>query len=163
MKPIHTFTVVPALPDRLQRLRELACNILWSWDHETIDLFRRLDRDLWEESGHNPVLMLGTIAQDRLERAARDDGFLAQLERVCQRFDRYMEQTTWYQKTYGKSGERLIAYFSAEFGLTECLPNYSGGLGVLSGDHLKSASDLGLPLMGEPPLPARVLSPIPER
>ena len=148
MKPIHTFTVVPALPDKLQRLRELAYNILWSWDHETIDLFRRLDRDLWEESGHNPVRMLGTIAQDRLERAARDDGFLAQLERVCQRFDRYMAQTTWYQKTYDKSGEPLIAYFSAEFGLTECLPNYSGGLGVLSGDHLKSASDLGLPLVG---------------
>jgi starch phosphorylase len=148
MKPIHTFTVVPALPDRLHRLRELAYNILWSWDHETIDLFRRLDRDLWEDSGHNPVQMLGTIAQDLLERAAKDDGFLAQLERVCQRFDRYMEQTTWYQKTYGKSGEPLIAYFSAEFGLTECLPNYSGGLGVLSGDHLKSASDLGLPLVG---------------
>lgn len=148
MKPVHTFTVVPALPDKLQRLRELAYNILWSWDHETIDLFRRLDRDLWEDSGHNPVLMLGTIAQDRLDRAARDDGFLAQLERICQRFDRYMEQTTWYQKTYGKSGEPLIAYFSAEFGLTECLPNYSGGLGVLSGDHLKSASDLGLPLVG---------------
>ena len=148
MKPIYTFTVVPALPDQLQHLRELACNILWSWDHETIDLFRRLDRDLWEESGHNPVRMLGTIAQDLLERAARDDGFLAQLERVCQKFDRYMEQTTWYQKTYGQSGEPLIAYFSAEFGLTECLPNYSGGLGVLSGDHLKSASDLGLPLVG---------------
>jgi starch phosphorylase len=93
-------------------------------------------------------LMLGTIAQDRLERAARDDGFLAQLERVCQRFDRYVKQTTWYQKTYGQSGEPLIAYFSAEFGLTECLPNYSGGLGVLSGDHLKSASDLGVPLVG---------------
>jgi len=148
MKPIHTFTVVPALPDKLERLRELACNILWAWDHETIDLFRRLDRDLWEESGHNPVRMLGTIAQDRLERAARDDGFLAQLERVCQRFDRYMGQTTWYQKTYDQSGEPLVAYFSAEFGLTECLPNYSGGLGVLSGDHLKSASDLGLPLVG---------------
>jgi len=148
MKPIHTFTVIPALPDKLQRLRELAYNILWCWDHETIELFRRLDRDLWEESGHNPVRMLGTIAQDRLERAARDDGFLAQLERVGQSFDRYIKQTTWYQKTYGQSGEPFIAYFSAEFGLTECLPNYSGGLGILSGDHLKSASDLGLPLVG---------------
>ena len=95
MKPIHTFTVVPALPDKLQRLREMAYNILWSWDHETIDLFRRLDSDLWEESGHNPVLMLGTIAQDRLGKAARDDGFLAQLERDYQRFNRHMGQTTW--------------------------------------------------------------------
>jgi starch phosphorylase len=161
-KPIFTFKVKPSLPDRLMRLHELAYNLMWAWDYEMIDLFRRLDRDLWEESGHNPVLMLGTIRQDRLEALAQDDGFLAHLERVCQRYDQYMKsQTSWYQKTYpappagvsegrtgGDSTPLRVAYFSAEFGLTECLPNYSGGMGILAGDHLKSSSDLGLPVVG---------------
>jgi starch phosphorylase len=149
MQPICTFTIVPSLPTKLERLRDLAYNLWWCWNLEAIDLFRRLDRQLWEESGHNPVLMLGTIKQERLEEAAEDDGFLAHLERVYQQFDRYMKsQNTWYNKTYGAPGEPCIAYFSAEFGLTECMPIYAGGMAVLAGDHLKSASDLGLPLAG---------------
>ncbi len=148
MEPICTFTIIPSLPDKLQRLRELAYNLRWCWDHETIDLFRRLDHDLWEETHHNPVQMLGNIEQERLEAAARDDAFLAHLERVCQSFDRYTSRKTWFQTTYPSFQELRIAYFSAEFGLTECLPIYSGGLGVLAGDHLKSASDLGVPLVG---------------
>jgi len=133
----------------LERLRELAYNLWWSWHMEVIDLFRRLDRDLWEETGHNPVLMLGTIEQERLEKASQDEAFLAYMGRVLEEFDRYMRnRPTWYQKKHGSSQGLVIAYFSAEFGLTDCIPNYSGGLGILAGDHLKSASDLGLPLVG---------------
>ncbi|RPI94320.1 MAG: alpha-glucan family phosphorylase, partial [Chloroflexi bacterium] len=113
---------------------------------------RRLDRELWEETNHNPILMLGTIDQAKLAALAADESFLAHLDRACQTFDRYMAPgvVTWYSRRYGSNvPERpTIAYFSMEFGLTECLRNYSGGLGVLSGDHLKSASDLGLPLVG---------------
>ena len=149
MRPVQTFTILPSLPEGLERLRELAYNLWWCWHMEAIDLFRRLDRDLWEETGHNPVLMLGRVEQEKLERASRDEAFRAYMERVLGDFDRYMEcQTTWYQEKYGPSEGPAIAYFSAEFGLTDCIPNYSGGLGILAGDHLKSASDLGLPLVG---------------
>jgi starch phosphorylase len=148
MRNIRTFTVAPSLPKKLECLRELAFNLCWTWDHETIDLFRRLDRDLWESCYHNPVLMLGKINQQRLRAAAADDGFVAHLDRVCQRLAEYMREETWYQKSFGRPDKPRIAYFSAEFGITECLPIYSGGLGVLAGDHLKSASDLGVPLVG---------------
>jgi starch phosphorylase len=156
MRPSHTFRVVPSLPAKLEKLRALAQNLWWSWNHEAIELFRRLDRDLWESTGHNPVLVLGTVRQERLEQVAEDDGFVAHCERVCREFDRYLRHGgSWYRKNYGgeesagplaNSGHR-IAYFSAEFGLTESLGIYAGGLGILSGDHLKSASDLGLPLI----------------
>ncbi|MCC7205689.1 MAG: alpha-glucan family phosphorylase, partial [Anaerolineae bacterium] len=152
VRPVAMVTVRPNLPPSLERLRELAYNLRWSWDSETLALFRRLDRELWEETNHNPILMLGTIDQAKLAALAADESFLAHLDRVCQSFDRYMQPNmpTWYARRYGPNvPERpTIAYFSMEFGLTECLRNYSGGLGVLSGDHLKSASDLGLPLVG---------------
>jgi starch phosphorylase len=164
MRPSHTFRVIPSLPHKLERLRTLAHNVWWTWNHEAIDLFRRLDRDLWESTGHNPVLMLGTIRQERLEQVAEDDGFMAHVDRVYREFDRYLKSKgTWYQKSYGSgearsseepavevvvNAEQRIAYFSAEFGLTESLGIYAGGLGILAGDHLKSASDLGLPLVG---------------
>jgi starch phosphorylase len=151
-RTLHTYTVVPALPEPLAPLRELAYNLRWSWDHATIDLFRRLDRDLWEASGHNPARMLGTIAQTRLQQAASDPGFLDQLKNVYEDFRRYLDDGGWWARTFGgefnKDEGFRIGYFSAEFGITECLPIYSGGLGVLAGDHLKSASDLGLPLVG---------------
>ncbi len=149
MEPIRTFTVIPRLPPQLSRLRDLAHNLRWAWDHATIELFRRLDSDLWEATGHNPVRMLGTIDQARLEAAAVDDGFLAHLEGICRHFDEYMTaESTWYSRTYGDPAGPLVAYFSAEFGVTECLSIFAGGLGVLAGDHLKSASDLGVPLVG---------------
>jgi starch phosphorylase len=148
-QPVHTFHVVPALPEPLERLRALAYNLRWSWDHETIALFRRLDSDLWEASGHNPVGLLGAIDQDKLAAAAVDEGFLAQLERVCADFDAYMSaRGTRYEPLRRTAEGPLVAYFSAEFGLTECLSIFAGGLGLLAGDHLKSASDLGLPLVG---------------
>lgn len=151
MPTVHTFHVVPALPDSLDRLRTLAFNIQWAWNHGAIELFRRLDRDLWEKSGHNPVLMLGTISQERLREIAQDDSFLTDLDRICFGLENYMRATsTWFKRNYeGKVPQNTcVAYFSMEFGLTECLPIYSGGLGVLSGDHLKSSSDLGIPLVG---------------
>jgi starch phosphorylase len=133
----------------LERLRDLAHNLWWCWNHEAIELFRRLDRDLWESTGHNPVLILGTIRQERLAQVAEDDGFMAHYGRVIREFDRYLKsKSTWYQKQYAGDDGARIAYFSAEFGLTESLGIYAGGLGVLAGDHLKSASDLGLPFIG---------------
>ncbi|HEX2998780.1 MAG TPA: alpha-glucan family phosphorylase [Armatimonadota bacterium] len=159
MRPIRVFTVVPSLPDELTRLQELAYNLWWSWDHEAVDLFRRLDEDLWESTGHDVVKMLGSISQRRLEVMATDQGFLAHMNRVLNRLDQYLRQmrpgSTWYQRLCQQCtdlpilpGKQCVAYFSMEFGISECLPNYSGGLGVLSGDHMKSASDLGLPLVG---------------
>jgi starch phosphorylase len=147
MKPICTFSVIPALPPALEPLRELAYNLSWSWHHPTIELFRRLDTDLWETTGHNPLLMLGAVDQSRLEAAAQDEGFLSHLDGVYQNHKTYMAAgSTWFRRTYGTAERPLIAYFSAEFGITECLSIFAGGLGVLAGDHLKSASDLGLPL-----------------
>lgn len=150
MRPVAMYTVVPAIPEPLQRLPDLAYNIRWAWDHPTIELFKRMDPDLWEETDHNPVRMLGLISQNRLNALARDDGFLAHLERVLQSYDDYMDKAdrAWYPQEYQPEEHPQIAYFSFEFGLTESIPNYSGGLGVLAGDHLKAASDLAVPLVG---------------
>ena len=151
MAKVHAFHVMPAVPEPLQDLRVLAFNLRWAWDVETIELFRRLDSDLWESSAHNPVRMLGTIDQDKLKEASQDDAFLAQMDRVVRGLKNYIDsKNTWYQKKHPDlaANPAKIAYFSMEFGLTECLPIYSGGLGILAGDHLKSSSDLGIPLIG---------------
>ena len=145
---IGRFNVVPSLPEKLEPLREIVYNLYWSWNHDAIELFRRLDRRLWEDTHHNPVLMLGKISQDRLNDVVSDDSFISHMNRVLVQLNVYTEEKSWYQKNYNYEGENIIAYFSAEFGLTECLQVYSGGLGVLAGDHLKSASDLGIPLVG---------------
>src|SRR5665213_1227346 len=143
--PIREFVVRPALPPQLARMPELAYNILWAWEPSIRTLFRRLDPALWKESSYNPVVMLGRVSQSTLEKAAADPRYIAQYQLACQRFDRHMLRDT--HDSHRKDG-KLIAYFSAEYGLTECMPVYSGGLGVLSGDHMKSASDLDLPLVG---------------
>jgi len=157
MRPMFSINVVPSLPPALAALRELAYNLWWTWNPEAIELFRRLDREAWEDSGHNPVRMLGLVDQGQLEGAARDDGFLAHLERVAHDFRRYMTvPATWYHRNHGPVKEMagrgptpdpFIAYFCLEFGLTECLPIYSGGMGVLAGDYLKASSDLGVPMV----------------
>ncbi len=148
MKPIRTFTVVPLLPPAVEGLREIAYNLRWAWSHDAIELFRRLDADLWESTGHNPVLMLGKIDQARLDTAAADDAFLAHLDRVQRGLHDYTSsEVSWFRKTYDGGDQPLIAYFSAEFGITECLSIFAGGLGILAGDHLKSASDIGVPLV----------------
>ena len=140
IQPVKEFLVRPALPPALSRMSDLAYNLLWSWDHNIRSLFRRLDPALWKNCGHNPVLMLGRVPQATLERAAADPRFLAAYRRACERFSTYVERS--------EQGEgRLIAYFSMEYGMVECMPIYGGGLGVLSGDHLKAASDGGIPLV----------------
>jgi starch phosphorylase len=149
VKPVATVNVMPKLPKALARLEELAFNMRFAWDHETIALFRRLDTDLWEKVYHNPVKMLGMISQDRLKAAQNEPAFMANFERVLTAYDEYMAATnTWFDEKYKLKKKPVIAYFSMEFGITECFQNYSGGLGVLSGDHLKSASDLNIPLVG---------------
>ena len=131
-----------SLPEQLEPLRQLAHNLWWSWNPLARNLFRRLDVELWEQVRHNPVAMLWQIDQKRLEQAARDDAYMVQLQRVMDAFYIYLNGRTWYQENCSKGGDDTIAYFSAEFGLHETLPVYSGGLGVLAGDHLKAASDL---------------------
>lgn len=150
VQPVARVTVAPKLPPELDRLNELANNLRWAWDHESIALFRRLDPELWEETGHNPVWMLGRLSQQRLKSVMSDSSFMAHYDRVCVAYDEYMNaKSTWYTNNYGDlEHQPTIAYFSMEFGLTESLQNYSGGLGILSGDHLKSASDLNIPLIG---------------
>jgi starch phosphorylase len=149
IRPVTTVEVSPKLPPELKPLLDLAYNLRWSWDHESVELFRRLDSELWVRTNYNPVWMLGMVPQSTLDAAAKDTAFLTQLKRVQDGFNDYMNSTdTWYQRTYGKAEKPYIAYFSMEFGLTTALQTYSGGLGVLAGDHLKSASDLALPLTG---------------
>ncbi len=139
--PVKEFLVRPALPPAISRMSELAYNLLWSWDHTVRSLFRRLDSTLWKNCGHNPVLMLGRVPQATLERAAADPRFLGAYRKACERYSSYLERP-------GPADDRLIAYFSMEYGMVECMPIYGGGLGVLSGDHLKAASDGGVPLVG---------------
>ncbi|MDX2270205.1 MAG: alpha-glucan family phosphorylase [Bryobacter sp.] len=141
IKPLSQFVVRPAVPEALSRLPEMAHNILWSWDHQVRALFRRLDPVMWKET-HNPVLMLNRLRPEVLEEAARDPRYIAVYKRACERFDAYLEAPSPYQDG------RMIAYFSMEYGLVECMPIYSGGLGVLSGDHMKASSDGNFPLVG---------------
>ena len=155
-RAIRSFTVLPHLPGRLQALQKLAYNLWWCWNQDAVSLFRRIDDDRFLQLENSPVKLLATIEQDRLEQLQRDDGFLAHMDRVEENLHRYMSAPTWFQETYSDlfSGDTAveercrIAYFSAEFGLHESIPIYSGGLGLLAGDHLKAASDLGIPLVG---------------
>lgn len=147
-RPMRTFTVLPHLPERLQALQKLAYNMWWCWNHEAVSLFCRIDYDLFQQLENSPVKLLSAIDQSRLEELLRDDGFLAHMDRVEEKLNHYMSSPTWFQETYGDEAHARVAYFSAEFGIHESVPVYSGGLGVLAGDHLKAASDLGIPLMG---------------
>ncbi len=148
MKPIHTFVVTPTLPESLKPLEAMAYNLWWCWNPEATSLWRRMAPEAWEETYHNPVKMLGSISQELIEERAADPAFMANVNRVYADFQNYMDDDhTWYAKKYGKSEQPAVAYFSAEFGLTESVRLYSGGLGMLAGDHLKSASDLGVPLV----------------
>ena len=118
---IGRFNVIPSLPEKLEALREIVYNLFWTWNHDAIELFRRLDRKLWEDTHHNPVLLLGKISQDRLNEIANDDSFISHMNRVSVHLNVYLEEKSWYQKNYKYNGDKFIAYFSAEFGLTECL------------------------------------------
>jgi glycogen phosphorylase len=141
---IRTFTVKPNIPEKLKALEEISQNLWYSWNFEAISQFFRLDYDAWIQSRQNPTKMLGLVPQDKLDELAGDDSFLTALEQVREKFQRYQDAEPWYQGDMSKA----IAYFSMEYGLDVSLAIYSGGLGVLSGDHLKSSSDIGIPLVG---------------
>jgi starch phosphorylase len=137
------------LPEKISRLGEIAHNLWWSWTPEARELFRRLDYPVWHSTQHNPVQMLKEISSDKLQQIAEDAAFLRRYNKVVMLFDEAMKfEQSWFHQTYPELVDKTIAYFSFEFGLHSSLPIYSGGLGILSGDHAKEASDLGLPFVG---------------
>jgi starch phosphorylase len=150
MKALRSFTVRPSLPPELAPLETLAMNLGWAWDVRTRDLFRWVDPQQWDATIHDPVRLLGLVPRSRLDALAADPGFLRFLDEVHTELQMYLARPRWFQvrDQTVRSPLRLVAYFSPEFGIAEALPQYSGGLGVLAGDHLKAASDLGLPLVG---------------
>src|SRR3954454_24485635 len=145
---VRTFQVFPDIPQPLKPLLEMAHNLWWVWHPDAVELFRRLDRQLWEQVYHNPVKLLGGIEQHKLQAAAEDEGYLAHMNRAYEAFQEHLKEKGWFNHAHGGREKMLVAYFSAEFGIHESLPIYSGGLGILAGDHLKSASEIGLPLVG---------------
>jgi glycogen phosphorylase len=146
VRALRRFTVRATLPPELAALGDLVMNLRWSWHQDALDLFASVDPELWRECGGDPVRMLGAVSSTRLSALARDKRFVRRLSDAADDLSEYLTQPRWYQDLIG--APRSIAYFSPEFGLTEVLPQYSGGLGVLAGDHLKAASDLGVPITG---------------
>ena len=144
----NRITVNPQLPKRIGRITEIANNLWWSWNTEFLRLFKIIDPDLWERCDKNPVKFLKSVEQSRLEDASKDNLFLKDYDKIVEDFDGYMSsKNTWFSQKYPENRNDIIAYFSAEYGLDQTIAIYSGGLGILSGDHLKSASDLGIPLV----------------
>jgi len=148
VRAIRRFTVRPVLPESLTRLGDLASNLRWSWHPETQDVFAAIDPDAWAASGHDPVKLLGAVSPTRLAELSKDKRFLKVLQIVAADLDGYLTDDRWFQQSGGADGPKSIGYFSPEFGITTVLPQYSGGLGILAGDHLKTASDLGIPIVG---------------
>ena len=148
MYVFNKITVNPQLPKRIEELEIIANNLWWSWNTEFLRLFKQIDRDLWETVGKNPVKFLKLVTQEKLEEASKNVSFLKEYDKIVENFEDYKNsKSTWFSRNYPDNKTDLIAYFSAEYGLDQILSIYSGGLGVLSGDHLKSASDLGIPLV----------------
>jgi starch phosphorylase len=145
--PLRKYVVVPPMKGGLESLREIAGNFWFSWNIEAVELFDHLDENLWQETNHNPLQTLIRLSSHRLNEIREDEGYLAHAEKVRQRFRAYVNRTRAYDYRLEQPIDFTTAYFSLEFGLAECLPIYSGGLGVLAGDHLKSASDLNVPLV----------------
>jgi starch phosphorylase len=137
------------LPERINRLSELAYNLWWTWNPSAMRLYLTLDRRLWEKVNHNPIAFLHQVEIEKLQYGAADASYLEEYDRILAAFDAYMgSTTTWFAREYPQYTDRQMAYFSFEFGLHESMPFYAGGLGILSGDHLKEASDLGMPIVG---------------
>ena len=148
MYVFNRITVNPQLPKRIEKLSEISYNLWWSWNTEFLRLFKEIDIDLWERSEKNPVKFLKSVTQEKLEEAAQNSAFLKEYDKIVEDFENYRKsKNTWFAKKYPENRNDQIAYFSAEYGLDQILSIYSGGLGILSGDHLKSASDLGIPLV----------------
>ena len=147
MRPLKVYSVTPKLPDNLMALWDLAYNFWFSWNHDITELFERIDYQLWKECRQNPIKFLNLLSQDAIENLSRDEFFLDRLSKTRQSLEKYRSATKSVFNFEGAGGEPVIAYFSAEYGISLSLPIYSGGLGMLAGDHLKSASDLNLPLV----------------
>ena len=148
MYVFNKIIVNPQLPKRINKLQEISYNLWWSWNTEFLRLFKIIDIDLWERIEKNPVKFLKLVTQEKLEAVCKNEEFLSQYDDVVENYENYMKsKSTYFSKKYPNNSKDLIAYFSAEYGLDQILPIYSGGLGILSGDHLKSASDLGVPLV----------------
>ncbi|MDX6223862.1 MAG: glycogen phosphorylase, partial [Frankiales bacterium] len=141
MRALRRFTVRAALPEPLAPLADLVMNLRWTWHAESLDLFEVVAPDVWARSQGDPVRMLGEVPADRLAQLAKDKRFLRRLTDLSDDLNDYLTGDRWYQ-SLPEEAPRAIAYFSPEFGITEVLPQYSGGLGILAGDHLKAASDL---------------------
>ncbi|HEY3553203.1 MAG TPA: DUF3417 domain-containing protein, partial [Solirubrobacterales bacterium] len=146
MRALRRFTVRAALPEALAPLGDLVMNLRWSWHPDALDLFESVDPETWAAVEHDPVKLLGAVDAQRTAALAKDRKFLRRLSDAADDLQDYLEAPRWYQSLDGVP--RAIAYFSPEFGITEVLPQYSGGLGILAGDHLKAASDLGVPIIG---------------
>jgi starch phosphorylase len=146
VKAIRRFTVRAVLPDTLSALEEIAGNLRWSWHEPTKELFARISPELWQEVEHDPIALLGSVEPARLAELAGDQGYVDWANHVRDELRAYIHDPRWYQ-SLGDSAPAAIAYFSPEFGIASSLPQYSGGLGILAGDHLKAASDLGAPLV----------------
>lgn len=139
-------TVTAVIPNELSKLKDIAYNLWWSWNSDAIDLYREIDLALWEKLGKNPVRFLKEVSQKKLEAKVNDPDYMSRYRGVVEKYEAYMNETdTWFSRNFPDKKNHMVAYFSAEYGLNEVLPIYSGGLGVLSGDHCKSASDLGIP------------------
>ena len=148
MYVFNKITVTPQLPERIKGLSAMAGNFWWSWNTDFLKLFKKIDMDLWDKVDKNPVKFLRLVSQDKLNEILQNNEFLKKYDELMQNFVNYMSsKNTWFSKKYPNNKNDLIAYFSAEYGLDEIAQIYSGGLGILSGDHLKSASDLGIPLV----------------
>ncbi|MBW6458572.1 MAG: DUF3417 domain-containing protein, partial [FCB group bacterium] len=149
MSHFRSIMVRNEVPEELKELKAFSYNLWWGWQPKALRLFRDLAVDLWHDVEHNPLKLLKQISQDTLNKRSNDPEFIDQFRDVMDDFNRYMERKdTWFNKTYPDKKDFLVAYFSAEFGVHESVPVYSGGLGILAGDHCKSASDLGVPLVG---------------
>ncbi|WP_022849802.1 alpha-glucan family phosphorylase [Limisalsivibrio acetivorans] len=146
---INEFNVLPDFPEELRPLEDMAYNLWWCWNHDARELFKTINPDAWEKSKHNPMTVLGSLTRDDYEKLKQDPVFMSRLEEQYRLFQEYMSLPKWFEQKYKehKDEDMLVAYFSAEYGIHESVKLYSGGLGVLSGDHCKSASDLGIPFV----------------
>ena len=147
MKPIHRLNILPSLPEKIAPLWDLAHNLWWTWSAQTIRALQQIDPDTWIASGRDPRRFLSSLTNEQLSTILEDETISAHIGQVLEEYEQYRTGPAWFAEQHGDSTMQ-VAYFSAEFGLSEGLRIYSGGLGVLAGDHLKAASDLGLPLVG---------------
>ena len=147
VRAIRRFTVRTVLPEPIAALGQLASNLRWSWHPQTCDLFESLDPARWAALRHDPIAMLGSLSPEELDALAADPQFVARVDQAAADLRDYLTKPRWYQ-SLSEGAPEAIAYFSPEFGITAVLPQYSGGLGILAGDHLKSASDLGVSMVG---------------